>query len=160
MVRVTARQFSNLIASVAFGISENVQLSAPVVDVTLGLLPALDFALVLNPIFELGPEERLSTEGAMTLALKWQPIRGAHWNAAFTPAVSLVFPAEAETTLTLPVQVEYRWSRFAIGGDGSEYVMSNSSIQVATEPVLLAARSTSLSTAASASTTRVFTNIR
>lgn len=114
-----------IVASVAFGISENIQLSAPVVDLTLGLLPALDFALVLNPIFEFGPEERLPTEGAMTLALKWQPIRGEHWNAAFTPAVSLDFPAEAETTVFLPVQVEYRWSRFAVGGDGGWSIVSN-----------------------------------
>ena len=102
----------------ALGLGDYVELAAPGADVTVGLLDGLDFFIVGAPVFELGPREALlGNDGELDLGFKWQPIRGEHWNASFTPGVGLGFPFGDAPAVLLPLQVEYQRDDFMVGTD-------------------------------------------
>jgi hypothetical protein len=54
-------------------------------------------------------------------------VRGEHWPAAFSPAVSQNVALLDDTSVTLPVQIEYAWSRVAVGLDGGYVFITHAS---------------------------------
>jgi hypothetical protein len=95
---------------------------APVVDLTLGVVEGVDIGVVASPIFSIVRDAPNETKGFVSLSVKWQPLRGEHWNAAFTPSVALNAPIIGDTNFVLPVQIEYGWERFSLGVDAGYIV--------------------------------------
>ncbi|MBW2272686.1 MAG: hypothetical protein JRG96_05415 [Deltaproteobacteria bacterium] len=111
-----------IVAATAFGFEDSANVAVPLVDLTVGLFEGFDVAVALSPAFTVSPDAPVETRGAASLGLKWQPLRGDHWNASFTPTVSLNAPLLDETNVLLPVQIEYGWKRLSLGVDGGYVV--------------------------------------
>ncbi|MBW2697890.1 MAG: hypothetical protein JRE70_15520, partial [Deltaproteobacteria bacterium] len=111
-----------ILAASGFGYGELVALQVPAADLTLGVFEGLDVSAVISPVFTFAPDLATESSAALSLGLKWQPLRGQHWNAAFTPTGAINFPLLGETTLILPAQIEYTWQRLSLGVDGGYVV--------------------------------------
>lgn len=111
-----------IVATSGLGFGDSAELLAPVADLTLGVMTGVDITAVLFPIFTVSQDGTTESTGGALLGLKWQPIRGEHWNAAFTPTGALNMPRIGSSTFVLPVQVEYAWQAFAVGADGGYIV--------------------------------------
>ena len=91
----------------------------PVLDLTLGLVEALDATLVVMPVSELRPSGSTVTSEFVEVGLKWQPLLTERWNAAFTPAFATTVTGQTRFDLILPVQLEVALpGDVAVGGDG------------------------------------------
>ena len=91
-------------------------LSAPILDLTLGVIEGVDLTLVMSAdhTFESGHEP--DTDGAGSIGVKWQPVASERWNASFSPALTLTPSSIAdEAVVVLPVELEYDWARFYAG---------------------------------------------
>ena len=118
-----------ILAGVASGTSEGTAAQAPQLDFTIGLLRNLDFELVLGASHtdpEGGPRD---TSGVVMAVFKWQPIMGPSLNASFTPSFGIDVLSAREFVITIPIQVEYTFERFAIGTDFGYGVVPNDTDQ-------------------------------
>lgn len=106
----------------AFGVGDATDIFVPMLDLTLGVFEGVDLTLVASPSFAVIPREPVDTAAAVEAGLKWQPVRGEHWNVAFSPFAALNAGLLRESNVVLPVQIEYRRPSFAIGIDGGYIV--------------------------------------
>jgi hypothetical protein len=111
-----------IVATSGLGFGDSATLLAPVADLTLGVVTGVDITALVSPVFTFSQGMTTEATGGVTLGVKWQPIRGEHWNASFTPTGALNMPRIGTSTLLLPVQVEYARQAFAVGADGGYIV--------------------------------------
>jgi len=111
-----------ILAGSAFVHGDSGEILLPGVDLTFGVFEGVDLELVASPVFTVTPDAPVETQGFLSLSVKWQPLRGEHWNAAFTPSAALNAPLIGETNFVLPVQIEYDWKRFSLGVDAGYIV--------------------------------------
>jgi len=114
-----------ILSASAAGFADFTDLVAPKLDLTLGLVDGLDVGLAATPIFTLASGEPTEAVGAADLVLKWQPLRGERWHAAFTPTVGINATLLRETSFVLPIQIEYTGHRLSLGADGGYIVVLN-----------------------------------
>ena len=106
-----------ILSASGVGTGDSGDVSAPAADLTLGLFDGIDLTIVGAPVFTLSRHESTYTTGTLEVGVKWQPVRGEHWNAAFTPTAAIDAVLFGESNVILPVQVEYAWSESWLGLD-------------------------------------------
>jgi hypothetical protein len=106
-----------IVAASAGEQADVIALPAPLFDVTIGVLDGLDLAFVASPVFVFEAAMPVERDVSLSLGMKWQPIRGEGFNAAFTPTVALNVATRKEVGIIVPVQIEYAFEDVAIGAD-------------------------------------------
>ena len=91
----------------------------PIFDLTVGVVDGLDFLLVTEGFFVVGSDEPTEDDGAVISGLKWQPIAGPDWNAAWTPVVIFEIAGDKRVGISNAFQIERTLGRFAVGVDAS-----------------------------------------
>jgi hypothetical protein len=94
-------------------------LHGPIFDLTVGVVDGLDFLLVAEGFFVVGSGEPTQDDGAVVSGLKWQPIAGPDWNAAWTPVAIFELAGENRVGISNAIQIERTLGRFALGVDAS-----------------------------------------
>jgi hypothetical protein len=117
-------QLELIVAVIPVSGEKTAEWSAPLLDVTVGIVDGFDLAVSGAPVFTEGQ----SVRGSVSFGFKWQPLRTSTWNAAFSPNVDFSFSEDndpinptlgvvADTSIALPVQLEYGANRWAVGAD-------------------------------------------
>ncbi|MDE0887496.1 MAG: hypothetical protein OSB70_18390 [Myxococcota bacterium] len=94
-------------------------LHGPIFDLTVGIVDGLDFLLVAEGFFVVGSEEPTQDDGVVVSGLKWQPIVGPDWNAAWTPVAIFELAGDKRVGISNAIQIERTLGRFALGVDAS-----------------------------------------
>jgi hypothetical protein len=92
-------------------------IEGPVADLTVGLFDGLDFVLTASPAFVLESTDPTRTATNVASGVKWRPVKTDHWVAAVTPVIGLNVLSGENVFFSLPVQIEYRNGRAAVGVD-------------------------------------------
>jgi hypothetical protein len=102
----------------ATGFESEDKIAAPGIDLTLGVMQGVDLTALVSPRFIVTSDGLEERSALIDLGIKLQPIRGPHWNAAFTPTVSIDSASAPESTLFLAIQLEYTNGPFVVGAEG------------------------------------------
>jgi len=108
-----------ILAVSGFGFGSSGDILVPVFDLTLGVFEGIDLTFVAAPGLTVATDSATAANAVIGIGFKWQPIRGEHWRAAFTPSVAMNPPVVGANSLLLPIQLEYVWNNFSVGADAA-----------------------------------------